>query len=494
MTDWDNERQSVYSTYDADGNSISGNSQGRSDSSSIYRDLSPVAQFESPHEMSGEEHHGQSDSQTHDEDESVEELGNVQGSYEESQPLDRSIISQHPRYTILTVTEPQKVSDGSSAHISYLVSSQDTHDDRPEKVRRRFNEFVLLHNALAQEYPSCVIPPIPDKSRLEYIAGDRFSPEFTNKRAVALERFLFRVSQHDELRKSRAFNQFLNPSSGSKSTVVSKDSIVEAPRHSQSLPTSTFDHISDSLMNAFAKARHQSKEMIYARERAERYEHNIGTIDKAVQRVSKTQSDLVPDLESMSKYASKLAKIDPENAEEFNTLSLACHVLAETNGSLRRDVDYNFGGSLRDMAHYVQALKSMLKHREQRQIDYEVLVEYLKRAEHELVGVEHGSEPSGFSSSFLKSKINELRGVDKQQTRQARITKLKARIDEFKNESTYAKQLSDQLEILARREVRIFEQTEAIELQQTLGGLADSYISYYSDILQKFSELEASLE
>lgn len=400
--------------------------------------------------------------------------------------LSSSIISQHPRYFKLTVGEPQKINDGNTAYISYLVTSQARSEDSAEKVRRRFKEFQALHSALARAYTTCVVPPLPDKSRLEYISGDRFSPEFTLKRAVALSRFLFRISQHDELKRSRAFAQFLQPNN----TGSSGRNEVDFPKPRPSM----LDHFSDSVMNAFVKARYMSKEMINARDRAGRFEHNIMSIERAVQRVSKTQTSLSTDFSSISRFASQLAAIDPASQSEFEALGVAGAILSASAADLRRSVDNNFSNSLREMANYVQVLKAMLRHREQRQIDYEVLAEYLKKSEHELVAVEHGSEQTSFSSSFLKSKINELRGISKDAVREQKSDKLRARIDEFKKESNYAKQLSDELEVLARREVRTFEQTEAIELQETLSGLTDNYIAYYRDVLDQCRALEKTLD
>lgn len=37
-------------------------------------------------------------------------------------------------------------------------------DNRP--VRRRFRDFVWLHNALSVEFPACIIPPLPEKHRM----------------------------------------------------------------------------------------------------------------------------------------------------------------------------------------------------------------------------------------------------------------------------------------------------------------------------------------
>lgn len=407
-------------------------------------------------------------------------------------PFSQSVIlNQVPRFEKLTVNQPQKVSDGSSSYISYLVTSQQYPEETPERVRRRFSDFAKLYDKLHTEFVASAVPPLPDRWRLEYIAGDRFSAEFTTKRSASLERFLFRVSQHPSLRRSRCFAQFLSSNGGGPDTSSESRNRATVQPSQESAAIVALDHLGETLMNAFAKAKHQSKEMIDARERAERYEQNIATIDKAVVRTSKTQSDLALDFEDMHHQALKLAKLEPESGPELEKLAQTAQGLMLATVQLRQGIDSHFGCALRDMSHYVQALKGMLKQREQRQIDYEALIEYLKRSEHELVAAEHGQYAPTFSSSFLRTKLNELRGVDKEHSRQQRITKLKGRITEFREESTKAKQVSDDYEELAKREVRVFDQTEAIELQQSLAGLSDSYIEFYETVLRDCQALEA---
>lgn len=67
-------------------------------------------------------------------------------------------------------------------------------------VRRRFQDFAFLREHLAKAFPACIVPPIPDKHRLgsfsgpcsgcidadltEYIKGDRFAPDFIEKRRM----------------------------------------------------------------------------------------------------------------------------------------------------------------------------------------------------------------------------------------------------------------------------------------------------------------------
>lgn len=68
--------------------------------------------------------------------------------------------------------------------------------------RRRFQDFVFLRDNLTRDFPACVVPPLPDKHRLgvfrpidqmstfrtsnvaEYVTGDRFSPEFMERRRL----------------------------------------------------------------------------------------------------------------------------------------------------------------------------------------------------------------------------------------------------------------------------------------------------------------------
>src|ERR1700712_5772899 len=70
------------------------------------------------------------------------------------------------------------------------------------KVRRRFTDFVFLYNTLYREYPAVAVPPLPDKHNMAYVRGDRFSAEFTQRRAHSLNRLLKRIALHPELRRS----------------------------------------------------------------------------------------------------------------------------------------------------------------------------------------------------------------------------------------------------------------------------------------------------
>ena len=125
-------------------------------------------------------------------------------------------------YLITSVKDPAKeLAETKDAYVSYLVSAKvrlllrcrrTLNGAQPPaqtnlpifstpnpSSRRRFQDFVFLRNHLKIDFPACVVPPLPDKHRLgtlasggssvfsqsaEYVTGDRFSPEFMEKRRL----------------------------------------------------------------------------------------------------------------------------------------------------------------------------------------------------------------------------------------------------------------------------------------------------------------------
>lgn len=381
----------------------------------------------------------------------------------------------------ITVNTPHKISEGSSGYVSYLVTST-----RPgmesERVRRRFSEFARLYTQLLVEFPAAAVPPLPDHSRLEYLAGDRFSDNFTHKRAAALERFLFRVACHPDLCSSRSLAAFLTPNvRQTNNNGLNGGS-----------PDGVLDQLSDTLLNAFSKVKNQSKEMVEARERADRFEHAIAMIDKAATHLVKHEGSLHGDLSDMSQQATRLAALDKDIAREFEVLARTAKALSGAFGELHSSNDAQFAGALRDMSRYVKALKQMLKQREQKQIDYEALVDYLQRTEQDFAALQQGSTSTS-PSSFLRTKVNDLRGVDKEQSRQARQNRLEMRMSELRLEVNRAKKVSDQFEEIAKREVAVFEATEALEMKSCLAGFTKAHIAFYRRVLDDCKAIEAEL-
>ncbi|KAK4392050.1 Sorting nexin 1, partial [Sesamum angolense] len=119
----------------------------------------------------------------------------------------RSPLSQAP-YLTVSVSDPAKMGNGVQAYISYKVITKTNlpEYDSPEKiVIRRYSDFVWLRDRLFEKYKGVFIPPLPEKSTVEF----RFSAEFIEMRRQALDVFVNRIASHHELRQSDDLRTFL---------------------------------------------------------------------------------------------------------------------------------------------------------------------------------------------------------------------------------------------------------------------------------------------
>ncbi|KAJ2310986.1 intercellular trafficking and secretion, partial [Coemansia sp. RSA 2702] len=129
--------------------------------------------------------------------------------------------------TEVTVDQPRKEGEGTNnPYVTYLVTTtrtnKATREIRRYALRRRFQDFVWMQEQLKQQFPACVIPPLPGKHRLEYLTGDRFGEDFVGKRKHGLERFLSRVLLHPSLRASHHVTVFLEAKDWSSEYEVKK--------------------------------------------------------------------------------------------------------------------------------------------------------------------------------------------------------------------------------------------------------------------------------
>ena len=105
----------------------------------------------------------------------------------------------------------------------------------------------------------------------EYITGDRFSPEFIDKRRVDLQRFLERIARHPILHRSKLVRAFLESTEWN----VQMHQHLAHPPGPDPHPPSMIDNISDSLLNAFKTVRKPDERFVGMREGLERFEEGL---------------------------------------------------------------------------------------------------------------------------------------------------------------------------------------------------------------------------
>ncbi len=167
---------------------------------------------------------------------------------------------------------------------------------------------------------------------------------------------------------------------------------------------------------------------------------------------------------------------------------------------LRDHTELDYLGSLRDMSTYSAALKNLLKAREQKQLDYEQLTEYLNKSTIDrdmLASGYHGSSgggPLAGAGGFIRSKIEDVRGVDHEQSRRERQRKLELRIDELTTEVEHSKTMSEMFDEEVVREVADFERIKRVEFKRQFAGLADAHVDFYASVIDIWSKYVDEME
>ena len=148
---------------------------------------------------------------------------------------------------IITVDDAQK--HAAESFVSYKVVTKTTRESFLQHefhVRRRYQDFLWLSNILIQQYPSNIIPPLPQKKIF-----NKYDPNFLRLRQLALNKFLCRIAEHPILSASEHFFTFLSAKQvelieQKKTTALKKFTIPQLPITNIESPfTTTSEYIEE---------------------------------------------------------------------------------------------------------------------------------------------------------------------------------------------------------------------------------------------------------
>ncbi|KAK5022123.1 intercellular trafficking and secretion [Exophiala sideris] len=392
----------------------------------------------------------------------------------------------------VTVDQPLKENDGTKdAYVSYLVTTNTdfkTFQKSDFSVRRRFTDFVFLRQALHRDYQACAIPPLPEKNNMAYVRGDRFSTEFTQRRAWSLHRFLKRCTLHPVLRRAPILILFLETAdwNAQMRNRPSRSNTIEAAANAAA-PTGFFDNVADTMLNAFSKVHKPDKRFIEVTERANKLDEDLVHVEKIIARVARREGDLEADYADLASNMRKLTPLEPAIEAQLQTFAGCVEETSRGWKGVKDHTDQNYLGSLRDMEAYINSVKALLKTREQKQLDFEGLTEYLQKATAERDSLasnnpySHGSNLN--PATFIRNKVEDMRGVDHDTARRERARKLELRIAELNREVDSAKGTSEMFDEQVVREVADFERIKGLEFRDSMGALAVQHIDFYQGVI-----------
>lgn len=256
-----------------------------------------------------------------------------------------------------------------------------------------------------------------------------------------------------------------------------------------------FDSLTDSVINVFAKVHKPDKRFIEVKERAEKLDEDLGHVEKIVARVARRQADLQTDYADLATQFQKLQTLEPNVEQPLTSFAVSVDSTSQNFKALQNHTEQNYLGSLRDMEAYIKSMNSLLKTRETKQLDFESLSDYLAKsaADRDQLASQHGSSGLG-ASGFLRSKLEDVRGVDHEQARRDRLRKLELDIERLTREVERAKIQSESFDDRTVAEVQEFERIKAVEFQDTLGGLADAHINFFKGTVETWEAYLASIQ
>ncbi|CAL1694962.1 unnamed protein product [Somion occarium] len=387
-------------------------------------------------------------------------------------------------YLITSVKDPVKeLADTKDAYVSYLVSAKTNlpiFSTPNPSARRRFQDFVFLRNHLSKDFPACVVPPLPDKHRLEYVTGDRFSPEFMERRRADLHRFLQRLSRHPTLQRSTLLRAFFE-STEWHVTMHQHVAHPPGPEHT----TGVIDSISDTLLNAFSRVRKPDERFLAMREGVDKFEEGIVLTERLWSRIRNRTNDgtlepgedLTGDYHDMAVAVQGLGFLESGITDPLNHFS---NTLLEFSALLRHTTQTTtdpFLIHLHSLLQYSHANRAVLKLRDQKQMDFEELSDYLS-------GV-----TSERDRSYLKDRVDALRGADDDRSRVEKMRKLDAKIKELQDAVQTAHETSDAFSDETLREQTVFQYAKEAEMKEMLGNLADGQMEFYKAAMDEWDRI-----
>lgn len=234
----------------------------------------------------------------------------------------------------ITVGDPMKVGDITTAHIVYTILVKSKDPDHPvvaallpEPVTRRYRDFRWIYHQLQNNHPGIIVPPPPTKQT--YIG--RFNENFIEGRRLSLEKMLTKISSLVNLGNDPDFIMFLTSQnfaadlkererlSGSDASNQNDDSLDNLAGE-QDISSSIFEDPSarsgsgagfmSSLFSLSSKINEPDDVIKDKKTYIEGLEHNLRNFYKSLELIGSQRSEIVVLVEEIATLTEELAAIE----------------------------------------------------------------------------------------------------------------------------------------------------------------------------------------
>ncbi|CAO3600428.1 unnamed protein product [Absidia cylindrospora] len=397
---------------------------------------------------------------------------------------------------IIQIGDAQKLSDGTQgAYVSYLVTTTTSVEifsaTNPRPVRRRFHDFVWLYNSLCSEYPACIVPPLPEKHRLEYIKGDRFSSDFIERRKLCLQWFLDRIARHPILQQSQCTRVFL------ESLDFKNDKRAQAKYVPPS--TTVLESLSDTLLNAFTKIKKQEERFIVMKDHIDKLEDNLNIVERLYTRIGKRQYDMQQDYISFGDSIQGLSTLESNINQPLHQFAETAKSYGKALKTMSNQEDILYLNRIHELLSYCRSAKTVFRDRDQKQMDFEALSAYLQQTIQDKERIKYpGRHDNGtvwnHIPELVMDKIKQARGMDMEHARREKMVRLEIKIKDLQDEVALANDTSQSFSEQVIYEFDLFQQYKTNELKHGLAAYVDTHVDFYQKGISIWEKILPALE
>ncbi|KAJ3016412.1 UNVERIFIED_CONTAM: intercellular trafficking and secretion, partial [Siphonaria sp. JEL0065] len=315
-----------------------------------------------------------------------------------------------------------------------------------------------------------------------YITGDRFSPEFIEKRKISLENYLKRLARHPVVAKSQVLRRFL------ESNEIVPELVAKASQ------THVFDNLSDALLNAFTKVKQPDPRFIEFKEHLDKLQETLISLERLHSKLIRAETEYELD---MLEFGGTISTLGLMETQLTGPLTDFGNILRNLCTILRERINHEDLVYLTNVQEYIgncMSAKETLRMRDQKQTDFEELTSYLANHVSEREKALNPQRGGGGIASFLTSKFQEIQGVDQERARQQKILKLSGKIAELQEAVQASDEVSKAFNREMLRELEFFQKRKLEDIKRDLKAYAANQVEYYEKCVQYWDQIVPILE
>uniref|UniRef100_A0A8D8WMM5 Sorting nexin-30 n=1 Tax=Cacopsylla melanoneura TaxID=428564 RepID=A0A8D8WMM5_9HEMI len=386
------------------------------------------------------------------------------------------------------VDNPQKHVDPLESYISFRVTTKTTRSEFPDTeciVRRRYTDFVWLHNKLVETLPSRIIPPLPEKhSLLEHL--NRYSKEFILCRMKLLDQFLKRVASHPVLSINSHVIIFLTAK------------LAEFSLHKKHSP-SLLNKMSESFYNltniysTTVSSRHHNSEFQQFSDYISNLYEKISMFEKIGTRLLKERKDYVTEAHQFSAALNTWAGFEPQICSTIRQVSKAVDTTASLHKTLLIDPFYEHNSHpMRDYLLYIDAVKQVLARRDLIQAEYDSLGDDLQKKTAEKDQLTNRDREPSNSATPAAAPTTSSYSLWKS-TDEDRLEKLSIAIPKLTSQLEMCDDKLQTANTHLRTDMERWRLEKKNDLKKILLKIADQQIAYYQESLESWEGVLANM-